>query len=46
MLNQTFELSADQSFAMSSQAQAVCYTSAEHRASVVAFLEKTAASKG
>jgi enoyl-CoA hydratase/carnithine racemase len=46
MLNQTFELSADQSFAMSSQAQAVCYTSAEHRASVIAFLEKTAASKG
>jgi len=45
MLNQTFEMSSDQLFAMSSQAQAVCYTSAEHRASVTAFLEKTAAAK-
>ena len=43
LLNQTYELSAEQSFAMSSQAQAVCYTTAEHRASVAAFLAKTAA---
>lgn len=42
-LNQAFELSAEQSFTMSSQAQAVCYTTAEHRASVAAFLAKTAA---
>ncbi|MCD0505202.1 enoyl-CoA hydratase/isomerase family protein [Bordetella petrii] len=42
-LNQTYELSAEQSFAMSSQAQAVCYTTAEHRASVEAFLAKIAA---
>lgn len=45
MLNQTFELSAEQSFAMSSQAQAVCYTTTEHRASVAAFLAKTAAKR-
>ncbi|MBV7486614.1 enoyl-CoA hydratase/isomerase family protein [Bordetella sp. BOR01] len=44
-LNQTYELSAEQSFAMSSQAQAMCYSTAEHRASVAAFLAKTA-SKG
>jgi len=44
-LNQAFELGAGQSFAMSSQAQAMCYTTAEHRASVAAFLAKTA-SKG
>jgi Enoyl-CoA hydratase/carnithine racemase len=43
MLNQTFELSAEQSFAMSSQAQAICYTSTQHRESVAAFLAKTAA---
>lgn len=43
LLNQTFELSAEQSFAMSSQAQAICYTSTEHRESVAAFLAKTAA---
>lgn len=39
ILNQTFELTADQLFGMGSQAQGICYTSAEHRASVLAFLD-------
>lgn len=43
ILDQTFELPADQVFAQGSQAQAICYTSTEHRAAVLAFLEKTAA---
>lgn len=42
ILNQSFELTADQVFAMGSQAQGVCYTSAEHRASVEAFLAQMA----
>ncbi|OZI28835.1 enoyl-CoA hydratase [Bordetella genomosp. 1] len=42
ILNQSFELTADQVFAMGSQAQGVCYTSAEHRASVQAFLAQMA----
>ncbi|QYY28356.1 enoyl-CoA hydratase/isomerase family protein [Cupriavidus pinatubonensis] len=42
ILNQTFELTADQVFAQGSQAQGICYTSAEHRESVLAFLAKTA----
>jgi enoyl-CoA hydratase/carnithine racemase len=45
ILNQTFELSAHQVFAQGSQAQGICYTSTEHRDSVLAFLEKSAASK-
>jgi len=40
MLNQTYELSAHQMFAQGSQAQAVCYTSWEHREAVNAFLNK------
>jgi enoyl-CoA hydratase/carnithine racemase len=40
ILNQTFELSAEEVFALGAQAQAICYTSAEHRESVAAFLEK------
>lgn len=38
ILDQTFELPAEQVFARGSQAQGICYTSAEHRASVEAFL--------
>jgi enoyl-CoA hydratase/carnithine racemase len=40
ILNQTYELSAPQIFAQGSQAQAVCYTSHEHRDAVHAFLDK------
>jgi enoyl-CoA hydratase/carnithine racemase len=43
ILNQTFELSAQQIFAQGSQAQGICYTSTEHRESVMAFLSKSAA---
>ncbi len=40
ILNQTFELTAEQVFAQGSQAQGMCYTSGEHRAAVMAFLDK------
>ena len=40
ILNQTFELPAQQVFAQGSQAQGICYTSTEHRESVAAFLAK------
>ena len=43
ILNQTFELSAQQIFAQGSQAQGICYTSTEHRESVMTFLAKSAA---
>ena len=43
ILNQSFELAADQVFAQGSQAQGICYTSTEHRESVMAFLQKSAA---
>jgi len=43
ILNQTFELPAQQVFAQGSQAQGICYTSAEHRESVMAFLARSAA---
>lgn len=46
ILNQTFEMSAQQVFAQGSQAQGICYTSTEHRESVTAFLAKAAAAKG
>ncbi|WP_439671852.1 Enoyl-CoA hydratase/carnithine racemase [Cupriavidus necator] len=42
IMNQSFELPADQVFAQGSQAQGICYTSTEHRDSVLAFLNKTA----
>jgi len=45
ILDQTFELPANQVFALGSQAQGICYTSAEHRASVLAFLDKMAEAK-
>jgi len=40
ILNQSLELSAEQVFAMGSQAQGLCYTSTEHRAAVAAFLDR------
>lgn len=43
ILNQTFELPAQQVFAQGSQAQGICYTSTEHRESVMAFLAKSSA---
>lgn len=46
ILDQSSELTADQIFAMGSQAQGICYTSTEHRESVTAFLNKLAAGKG
>ena len=45
ILDQSFELPAQQVFAQGSQAQGICYTSSEHRASVQAFLAKAAAGK-
>ena len=45
ILNQTFETTAAQVFSQGSQAQGICYTSIEHRESVMAFLEKAAAKK-
>ena len=42
ILNQTFEMSAQQVFAQGSQAQGICYTSTEHRDSVMAFLARSA----
>lgn len=45
ILNQSFELPANQVFAMGSQAQGICYTSTEHREAVLAFLNKVAEKK-
>ena len=42
ILDQSFELPAQQVFAQGSQAQGICYTSTEHRESVMAFLSKSA----
>lgn len=42
ILNQSFELPANQLFAQGSQAQGICYTSSEHRDAVMAFLGKRA----
>jgi enoyl-CoA hydratase/carnithine racemase len=46
ILNQSFELSAEQIFAHGSQAQGICYTSTEHRESVMAFLHRNAVRQG
>lgn len=46
ILDRTFEITADQAFALGSQAQGICYTSTEHRESVMAFLAKAATKKG
>lgn len=43
ILNQSFELSSHDVFAQGSQAQGICYTSSEHRASVEAFLARSVA---
>jgi 2-(1,2-epoxy-1,2-dihydrophenyl)acetyl-CoA isomerase len=42
ILNESFECSADQVFKEGSQAMGICYTSAEHRAAVTAFLARSA----
>lgn len=42
LLNQSLEMSAEQMLSSGSQAQAICYTSDEHRASVTAFLARAA----
>jgi enoyl-CoA hydratase/carnithine racemase len=41
ILNQSFELPSQQVFAQGSQAQGICYTSTEHRESVMTFLAKS-----
>jgi enoyl-CoA hydratase/carnithine racemase len=41
ILNQSFEFSTHDVFAQGSQAQGMCYTSSEHRASVEAFLAQS-----
>jgi enoyl-CoA hydratase/carnithine racemase len=41
ILNQSFESPADQVFKEGSQAMGICYTSAEHRDSVMAFLARS-----
>lgn len=45
ILDKTFESSDEEVFALGRQAQAICYTTKEHRASVEAFLEKADAQK-
>jgi enoyl-CoA hydratase/carnithine racemase len=42
ILDRTFESSEEQVFALGREAQAVCYTSQQHRDAVEAFLNKTA----
>jgi enoyl-CoA hydratase/carnithine racemase len=42
ILNETFEQSIDEVFDRGSQAQAICFTTDEHRQSVTAFLDRTA----
>jgi enoyl-CoA hydratase/carnithine racemase len=42
ILDRSFELSEEQVFALGREAQAICYTSTDHRAAVAAFLDKTA----
>jgi enoyl-CoA hydratase/carnithine racemase len=41
ILNETFEHSAHEIFALGSQAQGICYTSTEHREAVLAFLAQS-----
>ncbi len=41
ILDRTFETAEEQVFALGREAQAVCYTTAEHREAVTAFLDKT-----
>ncbi|MCA1646916.1 MAG: enoyl-CoA hydratase/isomerase family protein [Chloroflexi bacterium] len=44
IIDQTFELTADQAFALGAQAQAICYTTDEHQTAVAAFLNRGASS--
>ena len=46
ILNQSFELPAEQVFAQGSQAQGICYTTQAHRDSVLAFLAASSSAKG
>lgn len=46
ILDRTFELSAEEVFAQGSQAQAICYTTAEHHAAIAAFLNKSGRNTG
>ena len=41
ILDRTFETAEEQVFALGREAQAVCYTTSEHRDSVTAFLDKS-----
>jgi enoyl-CoA hydratase/carnithine racemase len=41
ILDQTFELTSDQAFALGAQAQAICYTTDEHHEAVAAFLNRS-----
>ncbi|HZP76877.1 MAG TPA: enoyl-CoA hydratase/isomerase family protein [Pseudolabrys sp.] len=41
ILDESFELSCEQVLALSREAQAICYTTTEHRQSVAAFLDKS-----
>ncbi|MBI4345418.1 MAG: enoyl-CoA hydratase/isomerase family protein [Elusimicrobia bacterium] len=41
ILDRTFELGAEELFALGAEAQAICYTSEEHLTSIEAFLKKT-----
>lgn len=45
ILNQTFELTAEQIFSRGSQAQGICYTTTAHQDAVKAFLAASAAKK-
>lgn len=42
ILDRTFETPEEQLFALGREAQAICYTTAEHQDAVAAFLDKTA----
>src|SRR5690606_790964 len=41
ILDRSFESSEEQVFALGGEAQAICYSTTEHRASVEAFLQKS-----
>jgi enoyl-CoA hydratase/carnithine racemase len=45
IIDQTFELTADQAFSLGAQAQAICYTSDEHHEAVAAFLNRDSRSR-
>ena len=45
IIDQTFELTAEQAFALGAQAQAICYTTDEHHTAVAAFLNRPARTK-